>query len=135
MKSLKLYFLICSLALCGYSELPSNLLPTGWIESKGGWISTGISQQNANTVVVDCVMDVTKLSQSSRRLMGFYNNGINNYFGISTGNSFDINTTSTIKAETGLTYHLRFTQTSTTSVLEIFEYKEGFEDETLLERV
>jgi hypothetical protein len=135
MKSLKLYFLICSFALCGYSELPSNLLPTGWIESKGGWISTGISQQNANTVVIDCVMDVSQLSTGSRRLMGFYNNGINNNFGITTGNSFEINKNSTLKANLGLTYHIRFTQDSTTSALEIYEYNEGFSDETLLERI
>lgn len=120
---------------CAYSELPDNLFKTGWLESQGGYIRTGITQQGATQVIVDCVMDITRLSHSSKRLMGFFTNGLNNYFGISTGNSFYINKASTVKACTGKVYHIRMIQDENNTVLEIYDYKENFEDEILLDKV
>ena len=112
-------FLACC-ALGARCDLPSGLAPANWIETKGGYIKTGITQSGATTVELDCLLEVTSLNYSKRRLMGFDGAGPKNYFGVTTNNHFEIWNPTSITAELGVKYRLHMTQDKTTTLLEVF---------------
>ena len=129
--------LISSLVLIGLfafsarCELPTGLVPANWIETKGGHIRTGVTQSGASLVELDCVLELTELNRSKRRLMGFDGSGPKNYFGVNTTNHFDIWHASKIEAEANVKYRLYLTQTKTTTTLYIYDYEGGELLETL----
>ena len=129
--------LISSLVLIGLfafsarCELPTGLVPANWIETKGGHIRTGVTQSGASLVELDCVLELTELNHSKRRLMGFDGSGPKNYFGVNTTNHFDIWHASKIEAEANVKYRLYLTQTKTITTLYIYENASGELLETL----
>ncbi|MBR4465790.1 CotH kinase family protein, partial [bacterium] len=107
-------------AAAAFCDLPSNLVPANWVESKGGYIKTGVTQSGATTVELDCLLEVTSLDYSKRRLMGFDGAGPKNYFGVTTNNHFEIWNPTAITAVMGVKYRLNMTQDKTTTLLEVF---------------
>lgn len=118
-------------AFSARSELPAGLIAANWIETKGGHIRTGVTQSGASLVELDCVMELTELNRSKRRLMGFDGNGPKNYFGVNTTNHFDIWHASKTEAEANVKYRLYLTQTKTTTTLYIYKNESGELLETL----
>lgn len=112
-------FLACC-ALGARCELPSNLVQANWVETKGGYIKTGVTQSGATTVELDCLLEITSLNYSKRRLMGFDGAGPKNYFGVTTNNHFEIWNPTVLTAELGVKYRLHMTQNKTTTLLEVF---------------
>ena len=128
LRSLVLLGLLAFSARC---ELPDGLFPADWIETKGGHIRTGVTQAGASLVELDCVLALTELNHSKRRLMGFDGSGPKNYFGVNTTNHFDIWHASKIEAEANVKYRLYLTQTKTTTTLYIYDHASGELLETL----
>lgn len=122
-------------ALSVRSELPSNLVSANWIESKGGYINTGINQYGSSLSELDCVLEFTTLNYPKRRLMGFNGAGPKNYVGISPDNKFDLWNVSQMEAESNVKYHLHLTQDPVVAVLDIYSYNENPENEVLLEKM
>jgi len=131
--SLKKYCVVLAAfaALAAYCDLPSNLVQANWVESKGGYIKTGVTQSGATLVELECVLELTELDYGKRRLMGFDGSGPKNYFGVNATNHFDIWHASKIEAEANVKYRLYLTQTKTTTTLYVYDHASGDLLETL----